>query len=85
MILRKPYLSVATVVEEETDIDSNGGTGGGQRRQRRWHMRWPTSTVAVVTGGVESGRDLESFRMKSKMTRGGQLFIGSKISEVILN
>jgi hypothetical protein len=38
-----------------------------------------------VTGGVESGRDLESFRMKSKMTRGGLLFIGSKISEVILN
>jgi hypothetical protein len=84
MILRKPYLSVATVVEEETDVDSNGDTGG-QRRQWRWHMRRPASTVAVVTGGVESGRDLESFRIKSKMTRGGLLFIGSKISEVILN
>jgi hypothetical protein len=35
--------------------------------------------------GEESGVDLESFRIKSKMTRGGLLFIGSKISTTILN
>jgi hypothetical protein len=46
--------------------------------------------VAEETGGVESdevesGGDLESFGMKSKTTRGGLLFIGSKISAMILN
>jgi hypothetical protein len=30
------------------------------------------------------GGNLESFRMKSKMTRAGLLFIGSKLSAVIL-
>jgi hypothetical protein len=33
---------------------------------------------------IESDGDLESFGMKSEMTRGGLLFIGSKILEVIL-
>jgi hypothetical protein len=41
--------------------------------------------AAVVTDGVESDRDLESFGMKSKMTWGGLLFIGSKISAAVLN
>jgi hypothetical protein len=46
--------------------------------------------VAVVTNRVESGGDLESsgdlesFRKKSKMTRSGLLYIGSKISAVVL-
>jgi hypothetical protein len=35
------------------------------------------------TGGVESDRDLESFRMKSETTRGELLFIGSKISVAV--
>jgi hypothetical protein len=40
----------------------------------------------VESGGVEeSGGDLDSFRIKSKMTRGGLLFIGSKISAAVLN
>jgi hypothetical protein len=45
-----------------------------------------------VDGGVESdgveresSGDLESFRMKSEMTRGGLIFIGSKISKAVLN
>jgi hypothetical protein len=43
------------------------------------------------TGGVESDgvererRGLESFRMKSERTQGGLIFIGSKISEAVLN
>jgi hypothetical protein len=46
--------------------------------------------VTVATNGVDSDRDiesdgdLESFGMKSEMTRGGLLFLGSKISAVIL-
>jgi hypothetical protein len=32
----------------------------------------------------ESGGDLESFDMKSEMTRGGLLFIGWKISAAVL-
>jgi hypothetical protein len=35
--------------------------------------------------GGESGVDLESFGMKSKMTRGGLLFIGSKILAMVFN
>jgi hypothetical protein len=38
----------------------------------------------VVTGRVESGGNLECFGMKSKMTRGELLFIGSKISATVL-
>jgi hypothetical protein len=46
--------------------------------------------AAVTTGRVESdenlesGGDLESFWMNSKMTRGGLLFIGSEISAAVL-
>jgi hypothetical protein len=43
------------------------------------------SSSGVDSGRVESGVDLESFGMKSKMTRGGLLFIGSKISAAVLN
>jgi hypothetical protein len=52
--------------------------------------RRAASTTAVGIGGVESsgdlesGEDLESFRIKSEMTRGGLLFIGSKISVTVL-
>jgi hypothetical protein len=41
--------------------------------------------AAEETGGVESGGDLESFRMKSKTIRGMLLFIGSKLSAAVLN
>jgi predicted small integral membrane protein len=37
------------------------------------------------TGGVESGGELKSFVMKIETTRGGLLFIGSKLSAVVLN
>jgi hypothetical protein len=43
------------------------------------------------TGGVENNgverewRGLESFGMKSEMTQGGLIFIGSKILEAALN
>jgi hypothetical protein len=43
------------------------------------------ATDRVDSGGeLESGGDLESFGMKSKMTWDGLLFIGSKISAVVL-
>jgi hypothetical protein len=38
-----------------------------------------------VRSGVERGGNLESFVMKSEMTRGGLLFIGSNISSMVLN
>jgi hypothetical protein len=42
-------------------------------------------TDRVESGGdLESSRELESFRMKSEMTRTGLLFIGSKILAAIL-
>jgi hypothetical protein len=41
--------------------------------------------AVVVTGGVESGGDLESFEMKNEMTQGELVFIGSKISAPVLN
>jgi hypothetical protein len=41
-------------------------------------------TNGVESGGVESDGNLESFEMKSKMTGDELLFIGSKISAVIL-
>jgi hypothetical protein len=46
------------------------------------------STAAEETsssGEVESGSDLESFRMKSETARDGLLFIVLKISAVVLN
>jgi hypothetical protein len=52
--------------------------------RRRWQRRRPVKTVAVATGIVESGVDLESFGMKSEITQGRLLFIGSKISTVVL-
>jgi hypothetical protein len=67
------------VAEEEAGVDDGGGD-----------QQSVASTAAVATGRVESGgdiesgRDLESFRMKSEATRGGLLFIGSKISAPIL-
>jgi hypothetical protein len=60
-------------------VCGGGGREGGWRRWWRWHRRRPMSMVAVVTGG-----DLESFRIKIEMTRGGLLFIGSKISATVL-
>jgi hypothetical protein len=42
-------------------------------------------TSGVESSRVESGGDLESFGMKSEMTWGGLLFIGSKISTAVLN
>jgi hypothetical protein len=52
----------------------------------RWRCRRQSaaSTVAAVTNRVESGGDIESFGMKSEMTQDELLFIGSKISAVIL-
>jgi hypothetical protein len=41
--------------------------------------------VVEETGGAESGGDLESFEIKSKMTRDELLFIGSNISAAVLN
>jgi hypothetical protein len=50
------------------------------------------STAVEETNGVESdgveresAGDLESFVMKNEMIQGGLIFIGSKISEAILN
>jgi hypothetical protein len=39
-----------------------------------------TSTAAEETDEVESGGDLDSFTIKSETSRGGLLFIGSKLS-----
>jgi hypothetical protein len=41
-------------------------------------------TGAVESGGEETGGDLE-FWDESETTRGGLLFIGSKISATVLN
>jgi hypothetical protein len=41
--------------------------------------------TAEETDGVESGEDLESFTMKSEMSWGRLLFIGSKLSTGVLN
>jgi hypothetical protein len=41
--------------------------------------------AAEETGGIESNGDLESFVMKSEMSRGELLFIGSKLSATVLN
>jgi hypothetical protein len=62
--------------------------GGGGRREA---TAKETGSSGIDSDGVESSRDLEScedlesFGMKSEMTRGGLLFIGSKILTVDLN
>jgi hypothetical protein len=78
-------------------IPRYGGSGGFRAcavEQRRWRREEEadveataeeTSSSGVDGSGVESGRDLESFGMKSKMTRGGLLFICSKILAAVLN
>jgi hypothetical protein len=43
-----------------------------------------TDSSGIDDGGVESGRDLESFGMKSETTWDELLFIGSKISAAVL-
>jgi hypothetical protein len=54
--------------------------------ERRWRRSArAASTVAEENDGVESDGDLESFAMKSEMPRGGLLFVGSKLSAVVLN
>jgi hypothetical protein len=68
---------------------TNGDEGGGSRHARAVErQRRPAraaSTVAEETGGVESDMDLESFTMKSEMSRGGLLFIDSKLLAAVLN
>jgi hypothetical protein len=67
----------AVVVEEEASVDSSSGN--------RQSAASTVATDRVDSGGeLESGGDLESFGMKSKMTWDGLLFIGSKISAVVL-
>jgi hypothetical protein len=56
--------------------------GGGRRRSGGGGDRLERS---VNGGGVESGKDLESFGMKSEMTWIELLFVGSKISAAVLN
>jgi hypothetical protein len=41
--------------------------------------------VMMVTGRLESGRDLESFGMKNETIRGGLLYIGLKLSATVPN
>jgi hypothetical protein len=77
--LYESYLGAVAVAEEEVGVDGSGGD-----RQST------ASTAAATTNRVESGRDLESggdlenFRMKSERTLGRVLFIGSKISVAVL-
>jgi hypothetical protein len=68
-----------------------------ERRQQRRRPVRVTSTTAEDTDSSdvndergerwsrESGRDSESFRMKSETARNRLLFIGSKISSAVLN
>jgi hypothetical protein len=63
-------------------VTSTVAVATGQRRA--------TSTAVVVTSGVENGGDLESggnlesFRIKNETIRGGLLFIGLQISAAVL-
>jgi hypothetical protein len=50
----------------------------------RWWRR-PAQVASIARDGGESSGDLESFAMKSKMPRGGLLFIGLKLSAAVLN
>jgi hypothetical protein len=68
-----------------------GGRGGGGRGRRRSGGGEEAGVEAtmeeasgVESSVVESTEDLESFGMKSEMTRGMLLFIDSKISASIL-
>jgi hypothetical protein len=63
-----------------------GGGGGGQRVHavERWWRR-PAQVASIARDRGESSGDLESFAMKSKMPRGGLLFIGLKLSAAVLN
>jgi hypothetical protein len=54
------------------------------RRLARAASMTAEETGGVEGGGVESAGDLESFVLKNETTRGGLLFIGSKISAVVL-
>jgi hypothetical protein len=40
--------------------------------------------VVEETSGVESGGDVDSFEMKRETTRDGLLFIGLKISAIVI-
>jgi hypothetical protein len=70
---------VVAVVEEEADVDGSSGN-------RQSAASTAAAAIDRVEGSkdLESSGDLESFGIKSKMTRGGLLFIGSKISAAIL-
>jgi hypothetical protein len=70
---------VVAVVEEESDVDGSSGN-------RQSAASTAAAAIDRVEGSkdLESSGDLESFGIKSKMTRGGLLFIGSKISAAIL-
>jgi hypothetical protein len=54
---------------------------------RRWQREEEAGVAATgeETSGVESGGDLDSFRMKNETTQDGLLFICSKISATVLN
>jgi hypothetical protein len=77
--------AVAVTTEEEaspSDVDGGGGNRhmsgvDGGRGDRRSRERWSRER--------ESGGDLEYFGMKREITWDGLIFIGSKISEAILN
>jgi hypothetical protein len=56
-----------------------------ERRRRRRRLARAASTAVEETGRVESDGDIESFAMKSEMSRDGLLFIRSKLSVVVLN
>jgi hypothetical protein len=56
-----------------------------ERRRRRRRLARAASTAVEETSRVESGSDIESFTMKSEMSRDGLLFIRSKLSVVVLN
>jgi hypothetical protein len=70
---------VVAVVEEEADVDGSSGN-------RQSAASTAAAAIDRVEGSkdLESSGDLESFGIKSKMTRGGLLFIGSKISAAVL-
>jgi hypothetical protein len=53
--------------------------------ERWWQRRRPARATSTVRNGGESGGDLESFTIKREMSWDGLLFIGSKLSAVVLN
>jgi hypothetical protein len=56
-----------------------------RRRRRRLACARGRAVAVEETSGVESGIDLENFGMKSETPRNELLFIGLKLSSVILN